>query len=332
MTAQSFTMKKSCLLFIFSLLLIAKQYGQTTTTTTSRLSAKDSMRILKELMDLLDSADKPTSYVLANIGIGNRLFSVHNNSLNAKQPENKMIYSPSIAYIHKSGFGLTSAAYLLNNGGLNVNQYSISPSYELTGNKEFNFGVSYSRYFVKDKFSVYSSPIQNDFFTSFAYKERWLQPGMAVGYSSGEFKEIIKKDTSITNNIHRRLYDSITYKLNTFSLIFTLGHSYDWYNIFGKQDGIKLTHTLMANAGSSTTMITHKTNARYLYNILNKRGKIPKLQTEKFRMQSIGLDVDVYYSVANFIFEPQFYLDYYLPSTNQKRLSQVLTLNIGYTF
>lgn len=323
-------MKKIYISFTLLLLFTNKIYSQVSDTTV--LSAKDSIKILQEVMELLNAANNPASYIMANIGFGNRLFSINNNALNAKQATGRLIYTPTVGYFHKSGLGLTAGINMLQEvKGLDINQYSISPSYELAGNHHMDFGISYTRYFVKDKFSVYSSPIQNDLYTSFIYKKKWLQPGIGLGYSSGEYKESIKKDTTI-NNIHRRLYDSITYRFKAFSAIFTLGHSYTWYGVLTKKDGLKFTHTIMANAGSSKTSITHKTNAQYLYNFLNRRRKIPKLHKEKFEIQSVGLSLDVNYAIGNFILEPLLYLDYYLQDTSEKKFSPVFTFNIGYIF
>ena len=113
---------------------------------------------------------------IANIGIGNRLFSSKNNALNAKQEiSSTLIYSPSLAYYHKSGFNINAGANLLNDGErFGVNQYSVTPAFDLAGNKNFAVDISYTHYFVQDKFSKFSSPIQDDFFSSFSYKKIWL--------------------------------------------------------------------------------------------------------------------------------------------------------------
>lgn len=318
-------------LFALTMLLAAGGYAQQKPAVT--LNAKDSADILNSLMSLLDSSDKPTSYAYFNVGIGNRLFSIKNAALNAKQSTtNKIIYSPSLAYFHKSGLGLTIGANLLNDkNGLDVNQYAITPSYDLAGNKDIAFGISYTHYFVKDKFSPYSSPIQNDLYTSLLYKKTWLRPGLALGYSTGDYNDTRFKDTLIAG-IRRHYYDSVNYKLSAFSVMLSASHQFTWYSLFDPSDGLVCTPMLMANAGSGTTTITHKTNALTLFNFLNKRGRIPKLQNTKFELQSLGFNFDLDYTVGHLTIEPQLYLDYYLPETDAKKFTQVLVLNIGYTF
>jgi len=318
-----------CIIFLF---LSGRAIAQT--KTGSGISEKDSIEILNQLMDMLDSSDSSSSSLFVNIGIGNRLYSVKNNALNAYQNSSKLIYSPSVGYIHKSGLGLAAGANLLNEGtGVAVSQYSISPSFGLVNNENIDVGISFTHYFVKNKFSPYSSPIQNDFYTSFSYLKNWLQPGVAVGFSNGVYKDARHKDTVIAG-FKRRFYDSVTYKLNAFSLMFTLGHQFLWYEVLGQSDGLSLTPTLMLNAGSGKTAITHNTNATYLFRILNRRGKIDKLQEFSFAVQSVGLNIDTRYMIGKFYLQPQLYLDYYLPAldSGSKRFSQFFTFNLGYNF
>ena len=301
--------------------------------STNKLSKTDSLQLANELADLIDTSANASSYAAINVGIGNRLFSVNNNALNAKESTTgKVIYTPSIGYYHKSGLGLTAGANFLNDvAGFGINQYSLSPSYDLVGNESIAFSMSYTHYFVSNKYSLYSSPIQNDFFTSIAYKKYWLQPGIAVGYSMGEYGEAKSRDTVIGNN-KRRLYDSVNNKLSSFSFIVTLGHQFLWNNIFSKKDDLNLSTTLMANAGSSTTTITHKTNAVALFDFLKKRGRIPKKLDNPFEMQSIGLNLNLNYTVGKFNFEPQLYLDYYVPNTDVNKFTTVFNFNVGYAF
>ena len=324
-------MHKIAYFFISILFITGSGYAQN--NPASSLNKKDSLEILNELMSLLDSSDKPTSYIYANIGIGNRLFSVKNAALNAKQGStNKVIYSPAMAYFHKSGLGFTAGANILNDvNGLDVNQYSATPSYDLIGNKNISFGLSYTHYFVKDKFSSFSSPIQNDFYASLSYKRTWLRPGLALGYSTGEYNDTRYKDTVIAG-IRRHFYDSVNFKLNAFSMMVSASHQFTWYSLFSKSDGLICSPTLMANAGSGKTTITHTTNALVLLGFLTKRGRVPKLQNDTLELQSLGCNLNLNYSIGHLTLEPQLYVDYYLPATDSKRFTQVFSVNVGYTF
>ncbi len=190
-------------LLLFSFTLTAQSH------TTDTVAVMDSAAILKEMMDLLEDT-KPVSYINADITLGNRLYSTQNKSLNAKQANNSMlVYTPTIGYFHKSGFNVTAGANFLNDPakGFTNSQSSLSGGYDLPGNDDIAAGISYTRYFVKDSYSAYASPIQNDLYASFMYKKSWLNPGVALGYSTGFYNTARRVDTVI-NNIHRHLYDS----------------------------------------------------------------------------------------------------------------------------
>lgn len=309
------------LLFLLLLTLSAKNYAQTKTADT--VAVKDSLEIMKDLMDILTDSAKTSSYFTLDAGIGNRMFNVRNNALNSKlTPVSTFIYSPSLGYHHKSGFYFSAGANLLKEAkGFGISQYLIAPGYELAGNDNFDLLIAYTHYFVKDKFSPYVSPVQNDFYAAVTYKKTWIRPGIAVGYSTGEYGDVKQQ---------RTLYDSTTNKLKSFSIIASAAHEFLWDGVFNKNDGITFTPSLMLNAGSSKISIQHKTNAVNLANFLNKKGRLPKFNNTKFQAESVGLSLDLSYAIGKFTFEPQAYFDYYLPATQDKRLYTNFTFTVRY--
>lgn len=309
------------LLLLLLLTLSAKQFAQIKKGNTP--DVKDSTEIMKDLLDILADSAKTYSYFTADVGIGNRTFNVRNNALNSKlTPVSTFIYSPSLGYHHKSGFYFSVGANLLKEAkGFGVSQYLIAPGYELAGNDNVDFMITYTHYFVKDKFSPYVSPVQNDFYTAVTYKKTWLRPGIAIGYSTGEYGDV---------KIQRTLYDSTTNKLKSFFIIASAAHEFLWEGVFNKNDGITFTPSLMLNSGSSKIAIQHKTNAVNLANFLNKKGRLPKFNNTKFEAESVGLSLDVSYAIGKFTLEPQAYFDYYLPATQDKRLNTYFTFTARY--
>jgi hypothetical protein len=321
-------------LFLIAFLFLSK-INNAQVLSDSLKTQIDSMAILNDLISLLDSADKPKSYVNIELGIGNRLFSVRNNALNSKQQSVRtLIWSPSVGYFHKSGFSISAGANLLHDTaygkGFGVNQWSVSPGYELQGNDNIAFSFSYAHYFVKDKYSPYSSPIQNDWYTFFSYKKTWLQPGIALGLSTGEYKQVIFKDSS-NGTSTKRLYDSITYSPTIFSVIASVGHQFEWYKLFSKKDGLVVNTSLLLNMGSDKSTIAHKTNAIHLYNRLTKNGKLPKVANNQFSAESVGLNVSLNYAIGKLNFAPQLYLDYYLPKTDGQQFTSLFSFNISFS-
>jgi hypothetical protein len=54
--------------------------------------------------------------------------------------------------------------------------------------------------------------------------------------------------------------------------------------------------------------------------------------SQKSEAQFAALNLDLNYSIGIFYIEPTLYLDYYLPKTNQSRLSDIYVINVGLTF
>jgi len=325
-------MPKCLLLIVCFFFIFCKADAQVPVAKTN--AAIDTASILKELSDLLHSNETPISYATIDVGIGNRLFNVRNKSLNAKQTTTgTIVYTPTISYFHKSGFSIAASANLLNDieKGFGISQVALSPGYDYTGNKNFITGIAYTHYFVKDFYSTYAIPVQNDFYGYFSYKKYWLQTGLALDYATGVYKQVKTKDT-IVNNIQRNFYDSASFNIKSFSMILSVGHDFEWTNLLNDDDGVNFTPTLMLNLGSSKTNITHNTNAIRLLNFLNKKGRLPKIQTSSFTAESIGLNLNFAYSIGKFSFQPQLYLDYYLPQLDGNKLSALFTFTAAYSF
>ncbi len=303
------------------------------TSGTNGPAVIDTAAILQNLMSLLGNADTPVSYTLVSAGIGNRLFSLHNKQLNAKQASTStLVYHGSLGYFHRSGFSLAAGANLLNDPkkGFGANQYSITPAFDLNNNKNWTAGISYTRYFVTDKLSDFASPIQNDWYAYGGYTRFWLQPGLSVGYSSGTYTEINHFTVLLTGNTY---IDTGTYKLRAFSLTGSLSHNFEWSGVFNNDDGLGFTPSLQMNfSADSTEGLTH-TIGQNLVRFLKRRRRLPKLQGKNdFQAQSVALSIDLNYSIGKFTVLPQLYLDYFLPETDDKKFTQTFAVTVGYAF
>jgi len=215
--------------------------------------------------------------------------------------------------------------------GFGASQFSLMPGYDLLNNNRWAFSISYTHYFIKDYFSIYSSPVQNDFYTSLSYKKSWIKPGIAAGYSTGKYKQVFVRD-SILGTIRRRLYDSATFNLRSFSTIFSAGHDFDWQNVFTRDDGLIFTSSFVLNFGSYNIGIIHKTNAPHLLDRLINRGRFPKIIASNFRAESVGMNMNLNYSIGSFSFSPRLYLDYYLPESDSDKFTQSFNFSVGYIF
>lgn len=292
------------------------------------------------LKDLKDSEDK--SSLKVGFGIGNKIFSTHNNTLNAQQSGNSLIFTPSIGYFHKSGLSISATGYILsstvNNGLL---QYAINPAYDYYDD-HISVSLSFTHYITTNEYNTSLTPIQNDLYGSIKTKKGWVRPGVEMGYASGSFKEIVHVDTTLKNNgvlTNYNFIDTSTIKQSSFSFSPTLEHSFLTQNVFTEKDLFSFTPKVMVNFGSGNQKVIRTTSGNFSTLVNHRRGVKRKFRQtnqgnykEKFELQSLGLNFEGDYSIGKFEMEPNIYFDYYLPKTQGKRLSTIISINFTYSF
>lgn len=330
-------MRKFLFFLFYGCLCVLKSNGQ---TDPSDKEIMDSLLKNDEMMKMINEIGKPLSYVRINVGFGNKLYSENNKSIESLENNKHLIVSPSAEYHHKSGFGLAFTSYIISeNNKTNFYQYALSPSYNYTRGNIADASFSYTRYFIKDIYDPNSSPVQNDFYGNVLFKKPWLKPGISAGYSSGKFHEIIKIDTTVeilNQQVHIEYTDSVVIKLSPFSVAGSVEHEFDFYDLFSKKDGLSFTPQLILISGINKYSVHHNSSLANYTSFTKKRiRRLRHFQSQdnnKYELQSLGLDLDLNYSIGKFYIEPEVYFDYYLPNTNDTRLTQIFNFNIGITF
>jgi hypothetical protein len=283
---------------------------------------------------MLDSLDKPKSYFDVSIGIGNKLFSVKNNSVNASQTQvNKIFFTPSIAYHHKSGFSIAITPYLTSDSGaMKVYQTALTPSYDYAGDN-FAAGISYTRYVADNTSYNTNATYQNDLFAYFKYTKTVIEPSLSLGFANGSYNEINLITLPALGN--RIVKDSTSNTISDFSLSVGVEHSFQFDSLFSNKSSLTFTPQLVLNAGSEKYSTTHlnknfvalaKRNKRVKSSSITESGKTP------FEFQSLALSLTADLSIGNFSISPNVYFDYYLPTTTENRLNTVFSLSLGYAF
>jgi hypothetical protein len=300
---------------------------------TDSLSAKDkalldSMMENDEFLKLMKEKDK--NYVDVSIGLGNGAFSSHNNAANATGVVSQLIFMPSVMYHTKTGFSFGLTGFLTNDstGSLKLYQTGISAGYDYYG-KKVSTGFSYTRYLSdKNKYNT-KALYQNDFYGYIKKAKGIIQPGLALGFANGNYKEVglvlfrrpILGDTLIK--------DSTSNKASYFSASVNIEHDFSFYKVFSKDDELDFIPSLIVNFGSDKNTQTH-TNKIFNRPILSSRKKVEA--TNKFQLQSVAASLDFTYSVGKFFLQPNLYLDYYLPETAANRWSTIFSVTAGFSF
>jgi hypothetical protein len=313
--------------------------AQDSTLTAEEKASLDSMFQNDEFLKLLNKKTD-TSYIAVGIGVSNGVFSLKNNAINADQATtSKIFYTPSVAWYHKSGFGLSVNAFLASDSGkFKVFQYAVSPAYSYYS-KRINWGISYTRYIKGSLGSFDINPYKNDLYGNISFKKPWFTPALAAGYSIGRSKEYFDSTYIITIGQQPprpfRIKDTITSTLSSFSLNISVSHEWRFMHVFGKDDELDIQPYLSVNGSNQTLRITHS-------NSLNSRRpfvqKLIKTKTgdgkskAAFSLQSAACLLTATYSKGRFVAEPQVYLDYYLQETNSNRFSALYSFVINYAF
>lgn len=320
----------------FFLFVITEGRSQQTKLTSEEKAALDSMFNNDEFFKMLNEK-KDTSYIELSAGVSNGVFSIKNNSLNAGQATtNKIYYTPSAGYFHKSGFGISAGCFLASDSNrLKVFQYVISPGYSYYS-KKVNVAATYSRYLPGSSTAFDVNPFKNDIYASIVFKRPWLRPAVGMGYSSGrttEYFDSVITFTQIPATITIR--DTISSRLSSFSMIISVSHIWDFRNIFSRNDELQLQPSLLLNGSNQKLTVTHSgslNQRRPLVQHLLKAAYGSGSTKEKFSLQSVACMFAAAYGKGKFILQPQVYLDYYLQDTESKKFSAIYSFVISYAF
>ncbi|MBC7850909.1 MAG: hypothetical protein H7Y31_14300 [Chitinophagaceae bacterium] len=335
-------MKKKCLKFLFagmlSICCIADSAAQQS-KLDSLFNNADSTAVLDSLMadfdNYLDSLSRRKNMFFVGVGIGTGFFSFDNNSSVYVNTEKKLMISPSIAYYHKTGFGISGAAVgLINENKFSFYQFSLTPSYDFI-NKAFSSGFAYTHYFNKDSLQFYTTPINDEVFAYVSYKKWWLRPTVNISYGWGsvtDYKE--QQYRLLSRRLQQRGNYVVTVKnvesVRDLSLTLSLRKDFDWYDVIGKDDNITLTPVIMANAG--TQQYGFNTSYSYTFNpvrINSVPGNNNGVDETAFAMQSAGAIIRATYMKGKFLVQPQVLFDYYLQPTESDPLNIVFSLNLS---
>ena len=337
-------MRKICFLTLLSITLCLWLNAQsepmrdtlpladTTVIQTDSINIDDSM--LADLRYLLDSMKIRQSFFSVDLGVSNRLFSLRNNNFNAQQvTADRIAFTPSVTYYHKSGFGMSAMAFLSTfDGKASFYQYAFSPSYDYFNNKKVAFGFSYAYYLTRDDLSVYATPFKHELYGYVRGRKGWLRPGFSMGWATGSYSEIKQLDTVIFG-IPRRFIDTTHVGLEDFSMSVSVSHYIDFDDLIKKGDGLSIVPQLILVAGAQNYQADSKTSVyagirlrntgrRYLTNAVENTG---------LRFQSVAAAINASYFINKLSLSAGYYLSYSLPETD-KPFTNIFSISAGLTF
>ena len=318
---------------MMSLFLVANQKTNAQKTRIDSLfMSSDTTSVIDSLMQdfdsFLDSISARKSVVFISMSAGTGVFSFEEKNSVVMNAEKKLILSPFIGYYHKSGLGISAAAYMVNEArGLNPYQYVFTPSFDIM-RRRFSLGISFSKYISKDSLDFYTTPIQNELFAYFSYKKWWLRPSISVSYGWGSSIEFEERKLQIQKgrSKKKRQADQVDIvvrneeSVNDLSLTLSLRKDFNWFDVLLENDNISFTPVVLLNSG--TQNFGFNTSYNYTFPGAIPVNSLPSNSNIKdktdFAAQSLSVVLRSNYLKGRFMLQPQVLFDYYLPQAEDK--------------
>ena len=340
--------KKCYIILAFTLIGIAAS-SQSNTSDTTIVPTDNSFLIdttidygelFQDFEAFMDSILSPHSYFLATISLGKSFYNFESKTNSSTKAIQKLTYSPTVGYYHKSGLGINATGYIVDDGTkMNLYQSSVSPSFDYLKNKAIAMCISYTQFFTKDSLPFYTTPLQNELYGYFTYRKSWIRPTVAVSYGWGSRSDYSEREEQLIDIwLRRRGYTYINTEesISDFSLTTSIRHDFYWLDVLTYKDHIRFTPQLSFTSGTQKFGFNQKSNT-YVTKLPNNSSVLYNSDNvyldDKLKFQPLALTMNFRgeYSIGKFFVQPQFALDYYFPATTDN-FSSYFSINVGCMF
>jgi hypothetical protein len=292
--------------------------------------------LFDELDSFLDSLLKPRSYTLINLSAGRNFFDYTTPDKKLKSRK-QFLFSPSLSYYSKSGFGISAAAHVVNEErSLNPYQYATTLSYDYLKNLNFAGGVSATHYFTKDSLKFYTSPLKNEVFGYLSIRRLWFKPSVAASYGWGSKQSIEERKEYIKALRLRKGTTRIVTEeeVQDFNLVVSIRHDYYWLDVLTKKDFVRLTPQINFTSGTQSYGFNQTISSTRSIGSGGKKERYQSQNTNldeklKFQPLAIAFALKTELSISKFYIQPQVVLNYYIPGKENK-LSTLFLINTGF--
>ena len=305
--------------------------------------------LFTELDSFLDSLLAPRSYAVVNVGVGTGFYDYLSSQDLVLKSTRGWVITPSAGYYHKSGFGISATAAILNEKpNLNPYQFLTSLSYDYLKSMKFVTGVAASHFFTKDSLDFYTSPLKNELYAYFVYRDLWFKPSVSARYGWGTRNSVTEREEYITSLRKRKKKQTVidttvittqentTESVSDFSLVFSVRHDFYWLNVLSKKDFVRLTPQINFISGTQTfgfnqTINTYSSPVNQKKNEFFISENTNLDERTNFQPLAISASLRSEFSIGKYFIQPQFMVNYYLPAP-EKNISAAFALNTGFIF
>ncbi|WP_143011462.1 hypothetical protein [Chitinophaga filiformis] len=291
---------------------------------------------LAELEKQLDSLLKKRerSELILGVGYGNSPAYGKKTQTYETPIVMKPFINPTVSYFHKTGlYANVSSYYLFQSIGKPWFEWDLSVGYDYSKNRKFLTGISYTKYIFTDSVDIPVTPINNELFAYFYYRDWWLQPGVSLDLGWGNTQEKFAGG---------RLSRNISGK--DFNIVTAVRHPFIFIDVLKHDDAILLTPSVGLTMGT----------ANYYSNLKSFQyiSRSPKLHWEwsdtrppediqrafmssktatGFEIRAVDLTLNASYMLGNFTISPSYTI--FKPfQGEEKQLTGYFTARLGYTF
>lgn len=290
------------------------------------LSPQEYDSIMTEIDDLFSILEKKEfSYADFSITAGNGNVTFRNtDALNTSyRTANRLLISPSAGYFHKSGLGVQWVTYFApSQNKLNAYQHQPSVFFDYTKAKKISGGISYTRNIVKESaVDFMTTPFKNQLGGYLNWKKGRLRPSLSFTYSKGDYVEQFT-----------RLFYSVKYKVLVSDVTASASVRYSWSkrNWLKKEDYLVFMPRLALVSSGQKAEVVNSENNRILGRLLNT-GFMAQRSVTNFEPQVLALYLSLDYTFGKWYIHPQYYIDYYLHSSDKRSFSS-FSVTTGFMF
>ena len=330
--------------FFISILTFTSLFGQVKSGDAAVL--KDDISLMKndslinELRIMLDSLRSPKSFFSVSTSLSNRLFSTNNNAFNSQQSNTGVTaFIPTISYVHKTGFGLSTTGYVRSiNNAISWYQTAFTPSYDKIS-KSMMYGVSYSYYLKGNQTDTGKiSPFNHDIYAYVQGRTTWLRPSLSLGYGDGNYSDTYVVPRRMPNGIVQYMYDKYNVHIRDFSVNMGVSHSFSTSSLIVKNDMLTFIPQLSLISGfqsykteSTTTRQTFRNGQEDRERIL-QHYRISQNSGTGFGIRTAALSGNLSWFKNAFSLSAGYFLGYYFKSTSGSKFSNIFNITAGVTF
>lgn len=296
--------------------------------------------LFRDFDAFMDSILSPRSFLLTSLSAVRGYYTFETKDANLVSASRRLTYSPTLAYYHKDGLGLNLTGLAVDDQeNLNFYQLAATPSYDYLQDRRLATGISYTRFFTKDSLPFYTTPLQNEVYAYFTYRESWFKPSVTASYGWGSRRDLESRESLIQDLRLRRLgftYVNTEESIRDFNITASIRHDFYWLDVLANRDHIRLSPQIAFTSGTqkfgfNRTSNTYGTVIRTGNNVLFSAEELYLDSETNFQPLSLTLYLRGQYAVGKFFIQPQFMLDYYIPGEDN-RLNGLFSVNLGCLF